>query len=160
MWSSEVNSGKWVTGRKKMSRKMSALELIGLLLSVTGAADMLRGQAVKIWVDNRGSCNIWKRGYSNSCRISTTLVAAVLGCWVEICKITQCSDTGTEIADALSKADLGRFRATGCAAMDIAPGAVAKALLQWAARLVVDDDLADTLLKELLVTPLVLRYNC
>ena len=41
---------------------------------------------VKIWVDNAGSVFIWKKGYSSSCLLSSTLgkafstLAAGLGC--------------------------------------------------------------------------------
>jgi len=165
-WSKEVNNGSWVTGGKKMSRKMSALELVGPLLAVVGGAAELRGLAVRIWVDNSGSCNIWKRGYSNSCKISTTLVKAIaavgaaLGCRLDICKIDRCSNAGTEMADALSKADFRRFRAAGGATLNVEPGTVPLQLLSWAAGPVADDELASRLLRELALTHLVLGYNC
>ena len=149
-----------------MSRKMSALELIGPLVAVVGGAERLRGMAVKIWVDNSGSCNIWRRGYSNSCRISSTLVkaiaavAAALGCQLEVCKVTRCSDAGTEMADALSKADFRRFKEAGGSQLEIEPGNVPLGLLSWAAAPVEDDDLADKLLREMAVKQLVLGYNC
>ena len=57
-WSVAVNSGKWGTGGKKMSRKMAALELVGPLLAIVAGAEVLSGGPVRMWVDNSGSCSI------------------------------------------------------------------------------------------------------
>ena len=113
-WSVAVNSGNWVQGGRKMSRKLAALELIEPLLAIVAGAELLQGRPVRMWVDNSGSCNIWKHGYSGSCKISTTVikavaaVAAVLACKLDICKISQCSNSGAEMVDSVSKADFGR----------------------------------------------------
>ena len=165
-WSVAVNSGKWVTGGKKMSRKMAALELVGPLLAIVAGAEVLRGGPVRMWVDNSGSCSIWKHGYSGSCKISTTVVraiaavAAALGCKVDICKITRCSTSGAEMADAVSKADFGRFRRAGGGELAAAPAVVPVELLRWAAAPVEDDDLGGRLLEDLAQRMMVLGRNC
>ena len=86
-WGRKINSGVAYLGRK-LSSKMSALELVGPLVCVAADPDMVRGVPVRIWVDNIGSVKIWKKGYSNSCNLCTTLVTAIatvaasLGCRV------------------------------------------------------------------------------
>ena len=71
-----------------------------------------RRRPVRIWVDNAGSVRIWNKGYSSYCRLCTTLVKAIsvvaagLGCRVEIVKITRCSSGGAVMADKLSKGDI------------------------------------------------------
>ena len=119
-----------------------------------------------MWVDNSGSCSIWKHGYSGSCKISTTVVraiaavAAALGCKVDICKITRCSTSGAEMADAVSKADFGRFRRAGGGELAAAPAVVPVELLRWAAAPVEDDDLGGRLLEDLAQRMMVLGRNC
>jgi hypothetical protein len=96
---------------KKLSRKLSALELVGPLICVAANFKYCKGQAVCIWVDNAGSVKIWEKGYSTSCELCNTLVqaiadiAACAGCQLHIQKIRRCSTEGAIIADALSKAE-------------------------------------------------------
>jgi hypothetical protein len=166
-WTRGLNSGKRTHEGKKVSRKMTALELIGPLLVLCSAADRLRGQPVKFWVDNAGACNVWRHGYSATCSLSTTLVkaiaavAAALGCRVNLEKVARCSSPETIMADALSKGEFRRFRSTpGGETFDAAPGGVPKALLRWAAHPVDDDDLGGKILAELSREINVLGYNC
>ena len=76
---------------------------------------MVRGQALKIMVDNAGSCAIWRKGYSTSCALLSVLVRALyevsvaLECKVDILKVSRCSDSGSQMADALSKAGFVNF---------------------------------------------------
>ena len=61
-------------------------------------------------MDNTGSVGIWRKGYSNFCSLSTTIVKAIsvvaagLGCHVDILKVTRCSSRGPILADLVSKA--------------------------------------------------------
>ena len=113
-WSHAINTGKLVGGRR-LDRAMSALELVGPLLALVAGHNLWRGKSIRFWVDNSGSVFIWKKGYSTSCALSTSLVkalavvAAGLGCHVDVVKITRCSTTQADMADALSKSDMGRF---------------------------------------------------
>ncbi len=154
-WTRAINSGSWVVGGKKVSRKMAALELIGPLLAVTAAAALCKGKPIKFWVDNQGSCGIWKHGYSNSCKLSNTIVKAIatigaaLGSRIDICKVRRCSNAGAAMADAISKADWGRFKAEGGSALNLEPARVPKSLLKWAVKPVVDDELGSKIVKDL-----------
>ena len=70
---------------------------------------------VKIWVDNAKSVFIWKKDYSSSCLLSSTLVKALstladdLGCHVGLEKITWFSTPLVDMADALSECPFARF---------------------------------------------------
>ena len=106
-WSHSVNGDKTTDSGRRIGRKLSALELIGPLAILCGAPDKVRGQALRIMVDNAGSVAIWRKGYSSKCELSSTLVramfevAASLECRVEISKVTRCSDVGSSMLDAL-----------------------------------------------------------
>ena len=141
-----------------MSRKLSPLELVGPLAVVCGGYTMLRGQPLKIYVDNAGSVEIWKKGYSTSCALSTTLVLALhtvatgLGCQVDLIKITRCSTAWAEMPDALSKAHFRRFwdlARRECLDLPPDPARVPTELLRWLQSPRPDWDLGSRLLRGL-----------
>jgi hypothetical protein len=157
-WPKRINAGGWKINGKKVSRKLSALELVGPLITVAAAAQRCRGSALNIWVDNAGSVQVFNKGYSRSCPLCTTLVkalstvAAGFGIAVSIIKVTRCSETGAVLADQLSKARFSAFRQTAQTAnwpLQIAPAAVPVSLLQWIDKPVPSDGLGHTILKEL-----------
>ena len=157
-WSARVNGGKWSVDGKKVGRKLSALELVGPLAAMVVFAEKCRLKPVRIWVDNAGSVAIWGKGYSNSCRLCTTLlkaisvVAAGLGCRVNLEKITRCTTGEAVMVDHISKAEFHEcFRAgrrMGLV-MAAAPTAILEALLKWACLPYPDDSLGDRLLAHL-----------
>jgi len=167
-WSVTINAGDRAADGKRLSKKLSALELVGPLAVVAAAPDICRGQPVRVWVDNAGSVRIWEKGYSSSCDICTTIVkaaatvAAALACRLEVHKIRRCSTPGAVMADALSQGDFRRFRAAAaaCGSSPAAvPAVVPRTLRRWLARPVPDDDLGQRLLLEMSgYTPL-LGYN-
>ena len=167
-WSKAVNNGDWKVDGKKVSRKLAALELIGPLVALVAFADTCRRQNVDIWVDNSGSVAIWKKGYSNGCRLCTTLVKAIstvaagLGCLVNIRKITRCSETGATLADLLSKGKFQQFRRTAGAQgwkLSTAPASVPDTLKAWIWRPKPDDELGHKILVELAQHKAVLGYG-
>ena len=146
-----------------MGRKLTALELIGPLLVLAAGAALVQGKELKFWVDNAGSCNIWAHGYSNSCRLSTTVVkaigdiAAALGCRLDICKVTRCSSAETILADHLSQ---GRLRmVAGVVGYGATPEVIPKELCHWLAAPAVDDELGHRILKELALTMSIPSYG-
>ena len=62
-WGRKINAGVSFEGRR-LSSKLSVLELVGPLICLAAAPDMVRGRPVRIWVDNIGSVKIWQKGYS------------------------------------------------------------------------------------------------
>ena len=107
-----INRGPLAADGKRLSRKMSALGLVGPLICLAAAPDLCRGVPLRIWVDNAGSVRVWQKGYSTRCALCNTLfkalatVAAALGSRVDIQKIRRCSTPGAVLADALSKGAL------------------------------------------------------
>lgn len=168
-WSRAINLGRITPSGRSLSRSMSALELIGPLAVLAGGYSWCKNNYVRIWVDNAASVFIWRKGYSNSCPLSTTLVVALsrvssgLCCSVEICKITRCSIPLASMADALSKADFNRFWSLAESSntslpLDMAwiPGS----LLRWIADPTPDDYLGDRILRDLSLRTSVLGFNC
>jgi hypothetical protein len=167
-WPKRVNAGGWRVDGKKVGRKLSALELVGPLVALAAGHRQLAGKHVTIWVDNAGSVAIWSKGYSTRCRLASTAVtaisavAAALGCTVHILKIRRCSDAGSEIADALSKAEFQRARSTAQLhgwPLQVEPVRVPVSLLRWIDKPVPDDDLADRILVELAKDGPILNYS-
>jgi hypothetical protein len=76
-WSKAINSGAHRIDGKKVARKLAALELIGPLIAVASWFGSFRHNSVIIWVDNAGSVGVWKKGYSNSCELCTTIATAI-----------------------------------------------------------------------------------
>jgi hypothetical protein len=154
VWPAIINRGDVATDGKRLSRKMSALELVGPLVCVAAAPDLCRGTPMRIWVENAGSVHIWQKGYSTRCPLCNTLVkalatvAAALGCKVDIQKIRRCSTPGAVLA-ALSKGVLGavrRFSTEFGWPLSAAPAAVPRSILRWLTHPVADDELGQKIL--------------
>ena len=158
-WSRDINTGVETENGRGLDRVMSALELVGPLLGLCAAAHLLRGKAVRFWVDNAGSVFIWRKGYSTNCPLSSALVTAIasvaagLGCRVELVKITRCSSPLAHMADALSKGDFKRFwrweNEDDGVKLAREPLKIPEALLRWVIHPTPDWELGGKLLKEL-----------
>ena len=167
-WGRAINSGRPTGDGRNLDRVLSALELVGPLLALCAAASRCRGLPVKFYVDNAGSCFIWKKGYSTSCPLSSALVSALacvaagLGCSVDVCKITRCSTPLADMADALSKSAFRRFwmlaSDNGGFQLGPEPLRVPSSLMAWVLNPVPDFELGDRLLKELALSGPVLSY--
>ena len=169
-WSNKINKGGKAASGKSLARMMSALELVGPLITISSGYSWCRNNPVRIWVDNAGSVFIWKKGYSSSCLLSSTLVRAIarvaagLGCRVDITKITRCSTPLADMADALSKCAFTRFwdlsKSAGFSSLPIDPAWIPSALVSWVNDPIPDDNLRDKILFELAKRTLVLGVNC
>ena len=157
-WGTMINSGARTPEGRKLSRKLSALELVGPLACLVAAPELCRCSAVTCWVDNSGSVAIWRKGYSTSCTLSNTLVKAIatvaaeLGCRFFIEKVTRCSNIHASLADALSKGRCVAFRAMAASAglrFPPSPARFPVALLQWVDRPTADPELGSRLLSAL-----------
>ena len=168
-WSEFINRGGMTSSGRQVARKLSALELVAPLALLCGAPDKVRGKPLKIMVDNIGSVCIWRKGYSTSCELSSTLVRAIfqvstaLDCDIDIVKVTRCSDTGSEMADALSKAEFLRFRQIandGNHHVSDHMGNVSQSLLSWINQPQDDWYLGDRILRDMSKYTPILGYNC
>ena len=167
-WGRAINSGRRTSNGRRLDRVMSALELVGPLFALSAAASICRGLPVKFFVDNAGSNFIWKKGYSTSCPLATTVVmalrcvAAGLGCRIDLVKVTRCSTPLADMADALSKAAFPRFwdiaRSNGGFQLSPDPLPVPASVIKWVMDPVVDFDLGEKILKDLAYSGPVLGY--
>jgi hypothetical protein len=156
-WGRKINSSMRAADGKQLRKKLSALELVGPLICLAAGAALCRGRHVRIWVDNAGSVAIWRKGYSSSCSLCTTLVSAIghlaaaLGAVVSIEKVTRRSDTGAILADELSKGRFSRFKEQLPPNWNIPlePAAVPPAILQWIADPTPQPHLGDKILGQL-----------
>lgn len=86
---------------------------------------------------------------------STTLVVAIsklaasLGCTVDFCKITRCSNTYATLADHLSKANFNHFHALAGQqniTFPVEPAWIPPSLIKWIENPTEDDNLGDDIL--------------
>ena len=168
-WSSAINLNKTKINRRYLGRCMSALELVGPLLVISGGFSWAKNSPIKIWVDNAAFVFIYKKGYSRSCPLSTTLaiaistVAAGLGATVEITKILRCSTPLASMADALSKANFPKFWEINNRIqlnLPLNQAWVPPSLLLWINNPTADDLLGDKILTDISRHSLVLGLNC
>jgi hypothetical protein len=167
-WARRINAGSWRVDGKKVGRKLSALELVGPLVVVAAAHTMCRGQTLQVWVDNAGSVDVYRRGYSRNCRLCTTIakaiatVAAGIGCKLEVFKITRCTGTGALMADHLSKARFGEFRSAAAQAgwpLRLEPARIPSTLLHWLDKPYPCDKLGGDILREIGTEAVVAGYS-
>jgi hypothetical protein len=153
-WGHRINSGMRDADGKQLSRKLSALELVGPLVCISAGRQYCKRKPVRVWVDNSGSVGIWNKGYSTNCQLCTTLVgaisrvAAAFGCVVTIDKITRCSNNGAELADFLSKGNFNAFYDgwPDDRPRDLEPAWIPPAILTWIDKPTVDHVLGDKIL--------------
>jgi len=156
-WGHKINSGARAADGRKLSRKLSALELVGPLICVASDYAINAGKPIKIWVDNAGSIGVWRRGYSTRCNLCNTLVRAIgrvaahFGTSVSIQKITRCSNDGSILADELSKGRFAAFRQKKPIQWltNLEPAWIPTSILSWIALPTVDLDLGDKIIHDI-----------
>ena len=158
-WGKKINTGADAGKGRSLDRVMSALELLGPLLTISSGFDWCRFAAVKIWVDNSAAVHIWKKGYSTACPLSSTIVKAIhtiasgIGCTVDIEEITRCSTPGAEMSDALSKGHFLRFwdicKTSEEFDLPLSMAWVPKQLMKWIMDPKEDDNLGGRILEEI-----------
>ena len=168
-WSRIINLNKKQLNGKCIGRSMSALELIGPLLAISSGYSWAKNQPIIFWVDNAAAVFIYKKGYSRSCKLSTSITLAIsriasgLGCRVQISKILRCSTPLATMADALSKADFQKFLSLSSKLnlnLPVSQAWVSPALLAWIQNPIPDDSLGDKILSDIAKYSLVLGLNC
>ena len=168
-WSRVINLNKRQFDGKRIGRNMSALELIGPLLAISSGFTWAKNQPIIFWVDNAAAVFIYKKGYSRSCKLSTSIVLAIsriasgLGSTVQISKILRCSTPLATMADALSKADFLKFWSLSSQLnlnLPVSQAWVSPALLAWIQNPIPDDYLSDRILSDIAKHSLVLGVNC
>ena len=152
-WPRCINAGLAVEGGRRLSWKLSFLELMGPLFVVAAGADLCRGKDVRVWVDNAGSVHIYRKGYSTACPRTSTVaraahvVASGLGCRLYVSKIRRCSTPGAVLADTISKGSLKRFAREWDGPLPDA-AKIPRSLLRWLQNPRPDAGLGDKILAE------------
>jgi len=168
-WSRVINLNKKQLDGKCIGRSMAALELIGPLLAISSGYAWTKNQPIIFWVDNAASVFIYKKGYSRSCKLSTTITLAIssiasgLGSSIQISKILRCSTPLATMADALSKADFTKFWSLASQLdlnLPVSQAWVSPALLAWIQHPIPDESLGDKILSDIAKRSLVLGFNC
>jgi len=77
-WGKKINCGVKDSDGKHLSRKLSALELVGPLICISADQATCAGRPIRIWVDNAGSVGVWRKGYSTSCKLCDTPLTTAL----------------------------------------------------------------------------------
>ena len=161
----KVNAGFPAYDGKSLAHKLSVWELVGPLLALVCAPELLRNKQAVAFVDNAGSVVWYNKGWAKQCNLGNTviravyLVATALNCdfWVE--KISRCSSDQTEAADALSKCDFPRLVQHMPKAATTLPRVVPSTLLEWMADPRPDRDLGGRILEEMSKTVDLLGYK-
>jgi hypothetical protein len=156
-WGKKINSGIKDTDGKRLSRKLSALELVGPLICVSADQATCANRPVRIWFDNSGSVAVWRKGYSTRCQLCTTLVNAISritaanGCRITIDKVRRCSNDGSILADELSKGRFAAFKRKLPDSWEISPQPawIPPSILAWIANPVEDHSLGDRILDDM-----------
>ena len=165
-WSCKINNGI-LSYNKRLDRKMSALELLGPLLVLSAGHAFCRNSPIRVHVDNAGSVYIYQKGYSSSCRLTSTIAKAIwvvargLRCDIEVVKILRCSHPLAILADHLSKAKVESFVKFAWHQGFVVPQKAAKvpnSLMQWVLDPKEDDSLGFKILQDLALVTDVLGY--
>ena len=163
-WGRSINSGKRDIDGRKLSSKMSALELVPPLVTLCSGSEQIRGKPVTFMVDNSGSVAIFNKGWSSSCMLCNTLVVAMsqisaaIGCNIAMEKVRRCSTIEACAADSLSKGDFKKFRKEmPMAALE--PARIPVTLLKWIENPTEDRLLGQKILKEMSKNVTVTGYS-
>jgi hypothetical protein len=115
-WPAWLNGGGSNSDGVRFDSKLTCLELLGPLALLVSCADVVAGGHLRVFVDNQGAVDIYKKGHSTKCLYSASIakaiyeVAEAIGATVSVEKIRRCSDRGSYTADMLSKGNLAEGR--------------------------------------------------
>ena len=159
-----INSDQLAYDGKLLACKMSVWELVGPLLVLVCAPDIVRGNQVVTYVDNAGSVQMYNKGWSSKCNLCNTVVRAIhlvanaLQCDFWVHKVRRCSSQESEAADALSKSHRHRFLANMPGAVGVSSKEVPMTLKDWMGNPVPDRKLGERILDEMKTYTEVLGY--
>ena len=117
------------------TNKMSMLEELGVLTALCMLNQHACNKTLEVYVDNSGAVFAYKKGYSGRCRFLNTVIAAVytvsqsLGVNVVVTDVPRWSDTGSCVADDLSKANVSTLR--GFMTSSNRPLLIPNAIWEW-----------------------------
>ena len=135
-WPAWLNNHRKNSSGDVFSSKLSCLELLGPLITISVIPEMVVEQHLVVYVDNQGSCDIYRKGYSTKCLYAACIakacfdVAEGLGATMSVEKIRRCSDWGSLAADTLSKGKMAEFREM-MPGRDKIPATIPQTIIDW-----------------------------
>ena len=136
-WPQHIQTNRKDENGVKFARKLSMLEGVAALGTLSANADILRGKAVKILTDNKGLALAFNKAHSRdlftySVMLALKDVARYLGIKLAVVWTARCSSGAEEVADHLSKA---RFKEAGeVAGVPVVLKPIPLTLLNWLLR--------------------------
>ena len=134
-WPHWLNAGGKNSDGIVFKNKLSCLELLGPLILLSTCGDVVQGSHLRVYIDNMGAVEIFRKGHSTSCGYTSTIakalyeIAEAIGARVTVEKITRCSDAGSYTADMLSKANFREFK--HMMPLRESPREVPRSILRW-----------------------------
>ena len=135
------------------ANKLSCLELLGALITLTMGVDLAAGGHLRVFVDNQGAVDIYRKGHSTKCGYTSTVakalfeVAEACGVNLSVEKIRRCSNRGAYTADKISKGDLMELRRM--MPLRGKPSVVPQSIISWVMDPRVDMHWSEKILAEL-----------
>ena len=134
--------------------KLTCLESLGPLVAVCVGYTIIRNGAIEVFVDNQGSVDIARKGYSTADPYSYSVIKAAfdvahgLNADLKVTKVKRCSEPGAVLADRLSKAQFHDMK-KWMPEMNVNPAFVPRTILKWIREPFVDMDLGKAILREM-----------
>ena len=152
-WPRWLNLGMPNSEGVVFAHKLSCLELLGALITLTIGVDLAAGGHLRVYVDNQGAVDIYRKGHSTACHYTSTVekaifeVAQATGVRVTVEKIRRCSNRGAYTADQISKGNLAELRRMMPLRQN--PCEVPRSIISWVRDPTVDMHLATKILADL-----------
>ena len=135
-WPAWLNMGRPNSDGVVFASKLTCLELLGALVLLTVCADLAAGGHLRVWVDNQGAVDVFRKGHSTKCVYTSSIAKAIFevadatgankdtGIWIikdmssiwfkgvriTVEKVRRCSNRGAYTADIISKGNLKELR--------------------------------------------------
>ena len=152
-WPRWLNLGMPNSEGVVFAQKLTCLELLGALITLTIGVDVAAGGHLRVYVDNQGAVDIYTKGHSTVCCYTSTVAKAIFevaqatGVRVTVEKIRRCSNRGAYTADQISKGNLAELRRM--MPLRQKPCEVPRSIISWVRDPMVDMHLSTKILADL-----------
>ena len=115
-WPAWLNWRQANTEGEVFASKLTCLELLGALVLLVTCGEVAAGGHLRIYVDNQGAVDIYKKGHSTKCVYTSSVakamyeVAEAIGVSLSVDKVKRVSDRGSYTADMISKGNLQELK--------------------------------------------------
>ena len=134
-WPAWLNLGWPNSDGVVFASKLTCLELLGALVLLVSCADVAAGGHLRVFVDNQGAVDVYRKGHSTKCVYTSSIAKAIFevaeatGVSISVEKIRRCSNRGAYTADMISKGNLKELRRM--MPLREAPCEVPESILNW-----------------------------